>query len=83
MLIQIACGDRPLSLFNLLSKTDSKSHAAVVAVIQIDYQNPLPVAADVLSVSVVVSRRCHIFYIGGGGGEVTSLSLYRCSRLVI
>ena len=43
---------------------------------------PPPVAADVVAVSVVVSRRCHIVYIGGGGG-VTSLLLYRCSRLVI
>ena len=68
MLSQIACGDRPSSPFSLSSKSDPKSHAAVVAVITIDYQPPpLPVAADVVAVSIAVSRRCHIVYIGGGG----------------
>ena len=56
MLSQIDRGDRPSSSFSSSLKSDPKSHAAVVAVIPIDYKNPPPVVATV----VVVSRRCHI-----------------------
>ena len=45
MLSQIARGDRPSTLFRSSLKSDPKSHAAVVAVIPIDYQNPPPVVA--------------------------------------
>ena len=83
MLSQIACGDRPPSSFNLSSKPDPKSHAASVAVIPIDYHPPPPVAADVVAVSVVVSRRCHIVYIGGGGRghEFVVVSLQSSCRM--
>ena len=44
---------------------------------------PPPVAADVFAVSVVVSCRCHIVYIGGGGRghEFVVVSLQSSRRM--